>query len=172
MILIPRMKRNEELKKAGIPEALLENIGKIEELEFRIEGVENAYFYLPTISDYEILKNKVVVPIYDSATSIWVLLKSENESNIVYFEIEQDEVYQNYGVNWDLLLLDIMIQYFDDEIDSGLSLEKFAEVGEKIGFEKSKELFNLRNLSNEEYNLKFQDEKSWRIEIAKILEIM
>lgn len=172
MILTPRPARNEELRKHRIPEGLLKNIGKIKELKYRVEGVENSYFYLPTINEYEILKDKIVTPIYDSATSFWALIKSKNEKKIISFEIEYDEIKVDYKMNWDLLLLDIMIQYFDDEIDSVLSLEKFTEVGNKIGFNKSKELFKLRNLSAEEYNLKFREDKNWRIEIAKELDII
>ena len=67
--------------------------------------------------------------------------------------------------------MDIMTEYFDSAVEDGISENAFCSVGSKIGFLKSKELFRLRNLSVEEYNLKFADEDEWRTEIAQKLEI-
>ena len=51
--IIPKENRVEELLNFGIPKVFVENIGKILELKYRIEDVDGAYFYLPTILNYK-----------------------------------------------------------------------------------------------------------------------
>ena len=162
MRLIPRDLRITELSKTGIPEVFLENIGKVDELMSRIEDVEGAYFYLPQISNYKILESFNVVPIFDEGEIFCVFLYNENIKKIIRFSLENDSIYKEYGLNWNLLLFDIMFQYFEDQIDNGLSLEKFINVGNKIGFEYSEKLFRLLNIPIKDYN-----DKSENIDLGK-----
>ncbi|MDM1067120.1 hypothetical protein HXZ88_16060 [Myroides odoratimimus] len=104
--------------------------------------------------------------------SFTVLLQENDDERIVYFELECDEIYRDYGTNVELLLMDIMIEYYDDTVEDGVSLEDFIQVGNKIGFAKSEELYRLRNLSVEEYNEKYEDVDGWRIEIAEALGVV
>jgi hypothetical protein len=46
--------------------------------------------------------------------------------------------------------MDIMIEYFDDQVGNDISMENFVSVGDKIKFQESEELFRLRNLPIDE----------------------
>lgn len=170
--IISKENRLNELLNFGFPKEFIENIGKIPELAYRVEDVEGAYFYLPTILSYTILNGKSILPIYGSGESFWVLIDDNESQKIIKFELECDQIYTDYGDNWELLLMDIMIEYFDDHIDDEIGIEKFQSVANKIGFNKSEALFRLRNLSIDEYNEKSEDMEQWRNEIAKELKIL
>lgn len=170
--LIPKEQRVSELIKFGAPKSFIENIGKIPELEYSVEKVDNAYSYLPSISGYKILKNCDVVPIYTEGTSFYVLLCKNEINRIVHFELENDEIYDDYGLNWNLLLLGIMINCFDLYLEGDINQEEYIEIGTKIGFEQTAKLFHLRNLSKEELNKKFEKNDEWEMEIAKELKIL
>nr|WP_199156515.1 hypothetical protein [Pedobacter sp. ASV2] len=170
--IIPKENRVKELLNFGIPEVFVRNIGNIPELKYRIEDVEGAYFYLPTILNYKILSGKRIVPIFDCGESFTVLIIDNEVKKIIKFELENDYVYTDYGSNVDLMLMDIMTEYFDDHIDDEIDLEKYISVGSRIGFNKSEGLFHLRNLPIDDYNSKSEDMDDWRIEIAKELKIL
>ncbi|MFP3836023.1 hypothetical protein, partial [Chryseobacterium sp. SIMBA_028] len=72
--IIPKENRVKELLNFGISEVFVRNIGNIPELKYRIEDVEGAYFYLPTILNYKILNGKRIVPIFDCGESFTVLI--------------------------------------------------------------------------------------------------
>ncbi|ALU26727.1 MULTISPECIES: hypothetical protein [Myroides] len=170
--IVAKESRVKRLQDFGLPQVFIENIGNIEELEFRVESEDSAYYYLPSILNYDILVGKEVTPIFCCGVSFTVLLQENDDERIVYFELECDEIYRDYGTNVELLLMDIMIEYYDDTVEDGVSLEDFIQVGNKIGFAKSEELYRLRNLSVEEYNEKYEDVDGWRIEIAEALGVV
>jgi len=170
--IIRKEERIKVLLNFGLPKVFLENIGNIPELKYRVEDVDGAYFYLPTILNYKILNGKQIVPVFSCGESFTVLLIDIEIEHIIKFELENDEIYNDYGTNVDLMLMDIMIDYFDDHIDDEIDLENYISVGLKIGFKKSEALFHLRNLSIEDYNSKSEDIEKWRAEIAKELKIL
>ena len=172
MELVSQDKRPSKLLEQGIPLKFLESIGRVKELKFQVEPPEGAYHYFPSISNYEILKDCKVTPIFDQGESFWAVANTDDQARIIHFELEKDEVYQDFGLNWNLLLLEIMIDYYDFAIIDEITLEEFESVGNQIGFEQSRELFHLRNLSVEDYNSKFKDDKKWRAEIALELRII
>lgn len=77
MILIPKEDRINRLLENGIPKGFLEKIGEIKELEFSVEKPEGAYYYIPTIANYEIIKGCEITPIYDCGESFYVLAQSK-----------------------------------------------------------------------------------------------
>lgn len=170
--IVSKENRLSELLNFGFPKEFLENIGKIPELAYRVQDTEGAYYYLPTILNYEILKSKNIVPIYGSGESFCVLISDNESRKIIWFELECDEIYRDYRDNWELLLMDIMIEYFDDTIDNEIGIEQFQSVANKIGFSKSEALFRLRNLPIDEYNSKYEEMEEWRNEIARELQIL
>lgn len=99
-ILIPENLRKDELIKFGAPQALVENVGNISELKYRVENVDSAYYYLPTISNYKILKNLNIIPIFGEGDTFWVFGYNDRIQKIFYFELENDKIYRNYGTNW------------------------------------------------------------------------
>jgi len=169
--LITKDLRQIELLKLGAPQIFVENIGKIEELKYRVENVDGAYFYLPTLSEYKILENLNIIPLFDEGNNFCVVAYNDNVKKIIRFELENDKIYKDYGFNWQLLFFDIMFQYFEDQIDDHLSIVKFISVGNKIGFQYSDRLFHLLNLPVEEYNIKYENVEIWKKEIAKELKI-
>ncbi|SFB81654.1 hypothetical protein SAMN04489722_1011 [Algibacter lectus] len=170
--LIPIEERESKLLKFGAPKLFIDNIGKIPELEFTVEYVTNAYSYIPDISYYEILKGFNVIPIYDEGESFYVFLYNDKVKKIIHFELENDEIYNSYGQNWNHLLLDIMINCFDLYLEDEITQKEYIEIGNKIGFEQTAELFKLRNLPKEELNKKFENNDEWEMEIAKKLKIL
>lgn len=172
MRLTPMKNRYEMLLKNGAPKKFLDSIGEVEELECLVENPNKAYSYIPKISNYKIISNFEVTPIYGCEETFVVLLSKNENSKIIKFELESDEIYKDYGLNWDLLLLEIMIDYFDFTIDDEISIAEFESVGNKIGFKHSKELYELRNLDTKEYNDRLDDDEAWREEIAQKLKIL
>ncbi len=144
--LIPIEERESELIRFGANQDFIENIGKIEELKYRVENIEGSYFYLPTISDYEILKGLNIIPIYDEGESFRVFGYNNSIQKIFHFELESDQIYTDYGTNWNLLLFDIMFQYFGDEDEEKINIETFKKVGDKLGFDKSESLYKLLDI--------------------------
>ena len=170
--LIPIEQRKSELIKFGANNVFVENIGKIDELKYRVENIEGAYFYLPTISNYKILNGLNIIPIYCEGESFRVFGYNKTVQKIFHFELENDEIYNEYGTNWNLLFLDIMFQYFNDDIENGLNIEKFIKVGNKLGFEKSEALYKLLDISVEDYNKKYNEMEKWKTELAEKLKIL
>ena len=170
--LIPIEERKSELLKFGAPKPFIENIGKISELEFRVEKVDGAYFYFPTISNYKILNELNIIPIYDEGESFRVFGYNDSIQKIFHFELENDEIYNDYGTNWNLLFLDILFQYFNDDIEDGLDIMTFKKVGDKLGFEKSESLYKLLDIPVDEYNKKYDRLKEWKNELAEKLKIL
>lgn len=170
--LIPIEQRKSELINFGANQTFVENIGKIDELKYRLESVNGAYFYLPTISDYKILKGLNIIPIFDEGESFRVFAYNDSIQKIFHFELENDQIYNDYGTNWNLLFLDIMLQYFEDEIEQNLNIETFKKVGGKLGFDKSESLFKLLDIPLNEYNEKHKTMGQWKSDLAKKLKIL
>lgn len=170
--LIPIEERKSQLIKLGANKDFIENIGKIDELKYRVENVDEAYFYFPTITNYEILSGLNIIPIYDEGESFRVFGYNDSIQKIFHFELENDEIYTDYGINWTLLLFDIMFQYFEDDIEEKLSIETFKKVGDKLGFDKSESLYKLLYIPLDEYNEKYKEVDKWKKEITEKLKIL
>jgi hypothetical protein len=170
--LIPVEERKSELLKFGAPQKFIENIGNISELKFSVEKADNAYFYIPTIANYKILEGLNIIPIYNRGECFYVFGYTEKVQKIFYFELENDEIYKEYGTNWNLLLLDIMFEYFEDEIDRNLTVKTFKNVGDQLGFEKSESLYKLLDIPVEDYDENYTNLEKWKTEIASTLEIV
>ncbi len=170
--LIPIEQRESELIKFGANKIFIKNIGKIDEIKYRVENVDGAYFYFPTIANYEILSGLNIIPIYDEGETFRVFGYNESIQKIFHFELENDQIYTDYGTNWNLLLFDIMFQYFEDDIDEKLDLETFKKVGKELGFDKSESLYKMVDIPLDEYNEKYKELEKWKKEIAEKLEIL
>ena len=165
-ILVQPEFRNDDLIRFGAPAQFVKNIGRTNLLGARVENTDAAYFYIPMILNYQILQGKHVVPIYCEGESFYVLVHSGGEGRIIFFELENDEVYRDYCLNWGLLQMDILFQYFDDNAEKGVDLKVFLEIAQQLGFEKGEELYKKLNITDEEYNLKFPELENWKEEIA------
>jgi len=169
--LIPKERRHDELIRFGAPKEFIENIGKIQELKYNVENVDGAYYYLPTIADYNILKGLNIIPIYDEAESFTMFGYNDDEQKIFHFELENNQIYREYGTNWSLLLFDIMFQYFENNIDD-INSKAFLEVGKKIGFIKAEQLFKLLNVPSDKYPENYSQIQKWKKELVKKLKVI
>jgi hypothetical protein len=97
---------------------------------------------------------------------------NDSIQKIFHFELENDEIYMDYGINWTLLLFDIMFQYFVDDIEEKLSIETFKKVGDKLGFDKSESLYKLLYIPLDEHNEKYKEVDKWKKEITEKLKIL
>jgi hypothetical protein len=170
--LIPIEERKTKLIHFGANKNFIENIGKIEALKYRVEDVDSAYFYVPIITNYNILKDLNIIPIYTEGEAFRVFGFNDNIQKIFHFELENDEIYNDYGTNWDLLLLDILFQYYNDTIDYGLHFSTFKTVADQLGFQKSETLYKLLDIPIEEYNRKYNNLETWKKELAKTLDLV
>ena len=170
--LIPIEDRKSKLIEFGAPKSFIENIGQISELQYRVEKVDGAYSYFPEISNYKILNELNIIPIYDEGESFRVFGYNNSIQKIFHFELENDEIYNDYGTNWNLLFLDIMFQYFNDDIENGLDIMTFKKVGDNLGFDKSEILYKLLDIPVDEYNSKYNELDKWKNELAVELKIL
>ena len=170
--LTPQEERYARLSHFGIPEQFFNSIGNIEELEFQVQEPKGAYFYFPTMTDYQIFSEVEVTPIFDCDETFYALFEKEKVSKIVRFELENDEIYTDYGLNWNLLLLDVLWSYYDVAIEEKSSKALFCAVGKQLGFKSSEKLFQLLHIPEEELEKKMNTEGDWKIEIAKELKLI
>ena len=164
--------RKAKLLKFKIPELFLNNTGEIDELEFVVMEPKASYFYFPTMTHFTIFSNFEITPIFDCGDTFYTLFESNTISKIVYFSLEEDKIYKDYGLNWNLLIMDVLWSYFDLVIEEDNSLELFCSVGEKIGFPYSEKLFEQLNITSDEISAKMHDQEKWKKEVAKILQIL
>ena len=145
MIIEPENRRA-KLESVGVPAAFLDAIDSPEQfkgLEFIAQKPEGTYFYLPDIyEDYDCLQGYDITPIYEGSNgdTFHVHFSNEHESKFVHFELEQDEIYDDFGSNFMYMLADLLIEYF--EFDPDLGTEAFILYGEAMGFPNASQLFN------------------------------
>ncbi len=165
-MIIPPDKRELVLQKAGVPLALLtalENLRSLDDLRYQIEGPEAAYFYLPQIIHYEILAGSTITPILSGSNgdTYYVLLQKDEKNRFVYFELEQDQIYEDFGSNIQFLLAHIFINFYEF---SQQTPERIVEIGNRLGFVASKELFTALESSGSERKT-FASDDAWRLRV-------
>ena len=119
----------------------LETLEEFGEIQYQIQNPEGAYYYLPSIeNEYEILKGFDIVPICDgpNGDSFYVLLLRDEEARYVYFELEADEIYNDFGSSFQLLLAHIIIEL--QGFSESQTSEDLINIGRDMGLKKSKEI--------------------------------
>ena len=157
------------LLKYGVPSTFLDavdNTKKFDDLEFIVKYPDSVYCYLSDIlPTYQILKGYDVTPIYEGGNgdTFYVLLSNANEARFVHFELENDEIYDDYGSDFMLMFVDFLIYYYEFADETGI--ETFVEYGKKMGFPKSEELFkSLEEADSKGLRKTFELDKKWRKE--------
>lgn len=171
MQLIDPANRADWLRRYHIPEGLLRITDRPEAFRHLVEPPQTAYSYLAGMAHYKILSGKTVVPLFGNGTYLHALVTDKNSSNILCFEVENDEVYRDFGLNWQLLMFNILFDYFELHADEGLTRDQFIERGTELGFHFPSGLFELIDLPIEEYNERYEDLDNWKMEIARTLGI-
>jgi len=160
--------RRIKLKSHGVPTKFLDAIDSASShkiFESVLKYPESGYSYLNTIKTYKIFQGYDVTPIYDGINedTFWMLLSNSTEAKFVHFELEQDEIYNDYGDNFMWMLADLIVHLYESKDE--LSIVELIELSEELGFPNS-ELF-LRALEKaDEDGLRktFKLDGSWRKE--------
>lgn len=166
-MIIQKEDRRKKLIENGVLPAFLDVIddtSKFEDLKYIFKYPDSAYFYLPDIyPSYEILKGYDVTPICDGGNgdTFHMLLTRDDEVRFVHFELENDQIYNDYGNNFMLMFVDFLIEYY--EFADQTSIETLIGYGIKMGFPKSTEIFNALEAADSNHLRKtFELDKQWR----------
>jgi len=168
-MIIERDKRRKKLIEHGVISAFLDtidNIGEYQDLEFIVKYPDSAYWYLTDIyPSYSIFNGYDVTPIYEGGNgdTFYVLLSNKDETRFVHFELENDEIYNDYGSDFRFMFVDFLIGYY--EFADEPSVDGLAESGLKMGFPKSADLFrSLESADKNGLRNTFDLDKKWREE--------
>jgi len=143
-MIIQEQRRKEKLLSAGVTSQFLDAVDRLKELgdiQYQIQNPESAYYYLPSIeNEYQILKGFDITPICDgpNGDSFYVLLSKPDESKFVYFELEIDEIYNDFGASFQLFLAHIIIELWDFSEDQ--STEELVQFAASMGLAKAKDV--------------------------------
>lgn len=165
-MITPKEDRREKLLSHGVPVAFLDSIDSppSEDLKFILRFPDAAYFYLPTIeTTYSMFRGYDITPIFDGSNTdtFRVLLSSSSESRFIHFGLEHDEIYDDYGNDFMLVLADTVIQFY--EFANELSEAEIAEVAQSIGFSRADELvFALASADRQGLRNTFDSDAEWR----------
>ena len=158
--------RREMLESHGVPVAFLDAIETppAEDLEYILKFPDAAYFYLKTVeTTYSILRGYDITPIFDGGNgdTYWVLLTNSTDTRFVHFELEQDEIYNDYGNDFLSLLADVVIKFYEfaDELDDS----EIINVAQALGFPNAEPLVSALTLADEQGSrCTFESDAEWR----------
>jgi hypothetical protein len=103
-----------------------------------------------------------VTPICNSGNGdvFYALLSSAQESKFVYFELENDEIYGDFGSNFLGLLAHLLIDFYEF---SELSVNELTVFGERMGFKNANALFQaLEQATRDKQRDTIEGDKNWR----------
>lgn len=168
-MIIPQEVRVSKLISQGVPVEFLEALddtSKFEDLEFIVNGPDSAYWYLQDIyPKYECIQDYDVTPIYCGSNNdtFYVLLSRDDEIRFVYFGLEDDAIYTDFGSNFMFMLANFMIEYYEFADSVGLSV--LGEIGVKLGLKKAPGLMSaLQEADDKGLRKSFELDKAWREE--------
>ena len=166
-MIISKEERRKYLMDAGVPQQFLNalaDIDKYDPLRFMIREPDSFYFYIDTIyKSYKSIKDFNIAPIFegDNGDVFYVYLFNEKEQKFAHFELENDELYSDYGVYFSLMLANLLIDLY--EIADELSIKELSKIGQEIGAPFAVELFKeLEKVDEENLRSSFESDKVWR----------
>ena len=173
-MITPWNLRNEILALAGVPSAFLEAIEHLEkygDLQFIARKPDAAYFYLPQICDtYSTLQGQTITPIFDGSNGdrFYVHLSGDAGNRFVIFLLENDEIYQDFGANFQFMLAHLLIEFYEF---SELTVDELAAVSKTLGFCNSRSLFeSLEQATKSDARKTFELDAAWRrVNIPRIV---
>ncbi|MDD1794429.1 hypothetical protein LRP50_14945 [Enterovibrio sp. ZSDZ42] len=163
-MIVQEESRKENLLSAGVTSQFIDAIDRLEELgeiQYQIQKPESAYWYLPSIeNEYEILRGFDITPICDGSNgdSFYVLLSKPDERKFVYFELEADEIYNDFGGSFQLLLAHIIIDLMDFSEEQ--SIEDITKFADGLGLLKAKEVINTVSALDEDTDI-----EKWEVNV-------
>ncbi|MBW1294845.1 hypothetical protein [Aquimarina litoralis] len=175
MKVFQKEERKEKLIELGIPEKFIINL----ETKDRIWGFEepyNSYDILADVhQDYKILKRYNIVPIYEIGAGdagYYIYAFNDEEKRIIWFDLEMDEENKDYGENFQLLLFEKMIDYYEDqEIEDDFNINSFCTYGDLICFNYSTEVYEKMKKIDPSIRKSYAEFEKWKKKLTLELEI-
>ena len=173
-MITPRNLRHETLVLAGVPAAFLnalDHLAEYGDLQFIASKPDAAYFYLPQISDvYSTLQGQTITPIFDgtNGNTFYVHLSGKSGNRFVFFELENDEIYQDFGADFQFMLAHLLIEFYEF---SESATDDLVGVGQALGFRQARSLFEALEQADEIRARKtFELDSAWRrVHIPRIV---
>ena len=169
-MIVEAKKRREKLLSAGVPPSFLdamEDPSAFEELAYLARYPEGFYLEMPrVIGGYSILRGYAVTPVYEDGNGdiYSVLLSSDEETRFVRFPRERDEIYKDFGADFQYMLADLLIEYYEFATD--LSVEVLSAHGERIGCPRASRLFKaLADAEGSGARRSFELDNEWRRDV-------
>ena len=166
-MIIQKEERRKRLVDAGVPQLFLDalnEIDKYDDLQFMIREPDSFYFYIDTIyKSYKSIKDFNIVPVFEGSNGdiFYVYLFNEQEQKFAQFELENDELYADYGTSFSLMLANLLIDFY--EFADELSIEELSKIGQQIGAQFADKLFKKLEMADEESLRKsFESDNNWR----------
>ena|SRR5579871_3611039 len=172
-MITPQDQRRQVLLAHRVPAGFLDAIDQSAsdpDLALTLRYPESAYDYLPTIADnYQILKGWTITPVYEGSNgdTFWVLLSSPTQFKFVHFELEQDEIYDDFGDNARLMIADFLVGFY--ETCEHRSIQSIAAMGVAMGLPKAAQLLGaLEDAGRQGLRNTFAGDKAWRAQHLKL----
>lgn len=130
--LTPPALRKAALEDAGVPPIFLQTLGddaQPDDLKLVIGRPPDDLFDRAA-PHYSILRQSVVTPVLECQGAIVALLDHDGERRFIHFELETDEVYEDFGANFQNVLAWLLISYYEL---SECSRKAFVRAGESLG---------------------------------------
>lgn len=142
----------------------LKNIQPEDRLRYIIKEPDDFYYYINTIyQNYKCIKGYNIVPVFESSNGdeFYVYLFNDKEQKFAHFELENDELYSDYGTSFDLMLANLLIDFY--EFADNLSISELIKKGEMIGASFSNQLFTeLEKADKQSLRRSFELDRKWR----------
>lgn len=178
MKIIEDAHRITKLIKAGVPSRFFTVLDEAEDYpEFDIKHPEGAYYYLPTMHQYEIFEGYSVVPVCDigEGDSFLIYLFNDNDQKFIYCAIESDEILEDYGLNVNIMFSNLLIDCYDflmDELfdseetskeETSETLDHLVVIGNDLGLEQSHSQQIIERLykADQEEEDRYEQEENW-----------
>ena len=137
-------RRRQVLEANGVPLGFLDAADSPEDygdLRWLAGSFGEAYFYIPQILHYEILRDATITPIWtdDGGETYLALHAREGETRFVRFGLESmDEFYRDYGTHVELMIAELLVRLYESSEES---IDELSAIGVRIGFPNAQQLF-------------------------------
>ena len=137
-MLTERHQRPNTLLAAGVTAeflAALDDESQLGKLQYSIQAPDGAYAYLPACIEqqYPIIAGYDITPLCNGVDDeeIYALLSNQYEQRFVRFELEADEIYNDFGASFQRLLAYILLDYVG--FDEQMTEQDHIALGQRLG---------------------------------------
>lgn len=146
-MLTERQQRHDKLIAAGVTPtflAALEDESILGKLQYYIQAPDGAYAYIPDYlaQDDAILHAEEITPICNGIDDeeTYALLRNGQELRFVRFELEADEIYNDFGASFQRLLAHVLLDYVG--FDEQMSCDDHIALGQRLGLNNAATIYH------------------------------